>query len=265
MSDTGRKRQVLITGAEGTIGTLVREFLADRYDLRSLTREPAGFPSHVADIADLEAIQPAFAGIDAVVHLAASSQIEAPWADVLPNNLIGTYNVFEAARQAGVATVVFASSNHAVGMFEVSGKPELYDLDDPRVYDHTVEIRPDSLYGVSKAYGEALGRFYMEQHEMRVVCLRIGAVRADDDPYTPANIGKPMPLLEPLTPEQRRHRMRAMWLSRRDCAQLIQRSIEADDVPWAIVYGISNNPRQFWDLSHARSVLGYNPQDSAPE
>lgn len=264
MTATERKRRMLLTGAEGTIGTAVREYLGDRYEIRSLTRRPVDFPSHVADIADFEAIRPAFDDIDVVVHMAASASIEAPWEDVLPNNLIGVYNVFEAARRAGVPAVVFASSNHAVGMFEVSGKPELYELDDPRVYDHTVDIRPDSLYGVSKAYGEALGRYYMEQHGMRVICLRIGAVRADDDPYSPANINTPRPLLEPLTPEQRRNRMRAMWMSRRDCAQLIACSIEADDVPWAIVYGISDNPRQFWGLSHARTVLGYNPQDSAP-
>lgn len=264
MSEQERKRRVLVTGAEGVIGAAVREYLGDHYELRALTRRPADFPSHVGDIADFDAIRPAFDGIDAVVHLAASSSIESPWENVLPNNLIGTYNVFEAARQAGVRTVVFASSNHAVGMFEVRGKPDLYELEDPRVYDHTIEIRPDSLYGVSKAYGEALGRFYMEQHGMRVICLRIGAVRADDNPYSPDNIGSPRPLLEPLTPEQRRNRMRAMWMSRRDCVQLIQRSIEAEDVPWAIVYGISNNPRQFWDLSHAREVLGFEPEDGAP-
>ncbi|MBA2521423.1 MAG: NAD(P)-dependent oxidoreductase [Chloroflexia bacterium] len=264
MTESKRKRRVLLTGAEGTIGAVVREFLSDQYEIRSLTWQAEDFPSHVGDISDYEAIRPAFDDIDVVVHMAASSAIETPWEDILPNNLIGTYNVFEAARDAGVGAVVFASSNHAVGMFEVSGSPGLYELDDPRVYDHTVEIRPDSLYGVSKAYGEALGRFYMEQHGMRVVCLRIGAVRAGDDPYAPTIINTPRPLIEPLTPEQRRQRMRAMWMSRRDCAQLVSRSIEADDVPWAIVYGISNNPRQFWDLSHAREVLGFNPEDSAP-
>ena len=261
---TERKRRVLVTGANGVIGTAVREYLGDRYELRSLTHRPVDFPSHVGDIADFAAIgRPSMVSTRWCISPPAS-QIESPWEDVLPNNLIGTYNVFEAARQAGVKTVVYASSNHAVGMYEVSGKPELYELDDPRVYDHTIELRPDSLYGVSKVYGEAMGRFYMEQHGLRVICLRIGAVRADDEPYSPSNIGSPRPLLEPLTPEQRRNRMRAMWMSRRDCAQLIQRSIEADDVPWAIVYGISNNPRQFWDLSHARTVLGFNPEDSAP-
>ncbi len=259
-----RKRRVLVTGAEGTIGTAVREHLSDRYDLRALTREPAPFASHAADIADLAAIEPAFAGIDTVVHLAASPTVETPWEEILPNNLIGTYNVFEAARRAGVQTVVFASSNHAIGMYELDGAPDLYEMDDPRVYDHTVEVRPDSLYGVSKVYGEALGRFYAERHGLRVVCLRIGAVRAEDDPTSAAVLNSAPTLLAGLTPDQRRKRMRAAWLSRRDCAQLIARALEADHVRFAVVYGVSNNPRRFWDIEHARELLGYNPQDAAP-
>ncbi len=256
---------VLVTGAEGTIGTAVRDHLGGRYTLRSLTRTPQPFPSHVADIADLDAIRPAFDGVDAVVHLAASPAVETPWAEILPNNLVGTYNVFEAARQAGVGTVVFASSNHAIGMYELDGGPSLYELDDPRVYDERVDVRPDSLYGVSKLYGEALGRMYHDLHGMRVVCLRIGSVRADDDPASPAVLASVPALLAHLSPEERRRRMRATWLSRRDCAELIARAIDTEGVGWAIVYGISDNPRQFWSLDSARGLLGYEPRDRAPE
>ncbi len=260
-----RKRRVLVTGAEGTIGTVVREHLGDRYDLRCLTRVPASFSSHVADVADLDAILPAFEGIDAVVHLAASPAVETPWEEILPNNLVGTYNVFEAARRTGVGAVVFASSNHAIGGYELDGAPALYELDDPRVYDETVAPRPDSLYGVSKLYGENLGRFYSDRFDLRVVCLRIGSVRANDNPTASAVLASSPTLLDGLTPEQRRQRMRATWLSQRDCAQLIARAIDADDVRFAVVYGISDNPRQFWDLSSARRLLGYAPEDSAPE
>jgi NAD+ dependent glucose-6-phosphate dehydrogenase len=252
-------RRVLVTGAEGVIGTAVREHLGPRYELTSLTLTPQDFPSHVADVADLDAIRPAFEGVDAVVHLAASAGLETPWADVLHNNIVGTYNVFEAARQAGVERVVFASSNHVIGMYELEGAPSLYDVHDERTYDHTAEIRPDSLYGVSKAYGEALGRMYVERHGLRVFCLRIGAVRANDDPTAPtAN-----PLID-LDAEGRRNRLRAVWLSKRDCAELIAACLEVEDVSWAVVYGVSGNPRRFWDLDHARELLGWEPQDSAP-
>jgi nucleoside-diphosphate-sugar epimerase len=256
-------QRVLVTGAAGTIGGAVREHLAERYELRYLTRAPADFASHVADIADLEAIQPAFAGMDAVVHLAAAVSVTSPWEEVLPANLIGTYNVFEAARRAGVGCVVFASSNHAVGMYEVEAAPSIYAPDDQRVVDERAEIRPDSLYGVSKAYGEALGRYYAENFAMRVSCLRIGTVRADDDPRSPAVAAASSWL--PLTPEQAYDRLRATWLSQRDCAQLIARCLEAEHVRFGIYYGISNNPRQFWSLTKAREELGYAPQDSAPE
>ena len=164
-------RRVLVTGAEGTIGSAVREHLGGRYELTSLTLTPQEFPSHVADVADLDAILPAFEHVDAVVHLAASASLEAPWDDVLRNNIVGTYNVFEASRQAGVERVVFASSNHVVGMYELDGAPGIYDPDDDRSYDETTELRPDSLYGVSKAYGEALGRMYVERYGLRLsVC-----------------------------------------------------------------------------------------------
>jgi NAD+ dependent glucose-6-phosphate dehydrogenase len=252
-------RRILVTGAEGVIGTAVREHLAGRYELTSLTLTEQAFPSHVADISDLDAIRPAFEGVDAVVHLAASAELETPWGDVLRNNIVGTYNVFEAARLAGATRVVFASSNHVIGMFELDGAPALYDPDDDRSYDHTAEIRPDSLYGVSKAYGEALGRMYMERHGLRVFCLRIGAVRAHDDPTSPtAN-----PLID-LDAQGRRNRLRAVWLSRRDCAELIASCLDVEDVSWAVVYGVSSNPRRFWDLTHGRELLGWEPRDSAP-
>jgi nucleoside-diphosphate-sugar epimerase len=255
-------RRVLITGANGVIGAVLRAHLSDRYDLRLMTRRPADFPSVVADITDLDAIQPAFEGIDAVIHLAGSAPVQTPWEGILQNNLIGVYNVYEAARRAGVAALIYASSNHAIGEYEIDAQPELYRLDDPRVFDHTVEVRPDSLYGVSKVYAEALGRYYHDRFGMRVYNLRIGSVRADDDPRNP-EIANGVDWME-ISPSDSYARHRATWLSQRDCAQLFERCLEATEVSWAVVYGISNNPRQFWDLSHARDLLGYAPEDSAP-
>ncbi len=262
-TDNGQKKKVLVTGAEGVIGTAFRQHYGNRYDIHSLTLTPQDFPSHVANIADFDAMRPAFNGMDAVVHLAASIDVRTPWEDILPNNIIGTRNVYEAAHQAGVERVVFASSNHAIGMYEVDGAPEIHELDDPRVYDHTAELRPDSLYGVSKAYGEILGRYYLDRFGLKVYCLRIGSVRADDDPVSESIKAASPPLLD-LTVEQRLQRFRATWLSKRDCSQLISRCLDTTATDWAVVYGISNNPRQFWDISHAREVLGYDPQDSAP-
>jgi nucleoside-diphosphate-sugar epimerase len=252
----------VITGAAGVIGRVLARELADAYDLRLLTRRPADFPSVLADVSDLDALLPHFADADAVVHLAAAATVEAPWKDVLEANVIGAYNVFEAARRAGVELVVFASSNHSVGMYEVENAPALYALDDERRWDERAEVRPDSLYGVSKVFGEALGRHYADLYGLRVICLRIGSVLADDDPRSERVAAGPTWMS--LDREAALARLRATWLSQRDCAQLVRRCLEASDVRWAVTYGISDNPRQFWDLRSARETLRFAPVDRAP-
>ena len=254
--------RVLVTGADGLVGSVVRARLADRYALSCLTRKPVDFASHVADVSDLDAIEPAFAGMDAVVHLAADASVDAGWDSVLRSNIVGTYNVLEAARRAGLRRVVLASSNHVIGMYEVENAPAVYELDDGRTWDTTAEIRPDSLYGVSKAFGEAAGRLYRERYGLEVVCLRIGWVTQSDDPLD-VRPGRPFSPLPELDAEQARKRARAVWLSHRDLAQLVDRALTAP-VAWAVVYGVSANPRLLWDLEPARRLLGYEPQDAAP-
>lgn len=259
----GRKKKVLVTGVSGVIGKGMVQHLSDRYDISGIDVTDAGqVPTLVADVGDLAAIRPAFDGMDAVVHLASLPSVQTPWAEIRDVNIEGTYNAFEAARQAGVPAVVFASSNHTIGGYEEDGLPSIYALDDPRVYDHTVEIRPDSLYGVAKVFGEALGRHYVDAHGLRAYNLRIGSVFAHDDPRDPS-IAQGSFWLD-LTPEQKFDRIRATWLSQRDCAELIAACVEAEHVPWAVVYATSDNPRKMWDLTHAKELLGWEPKDAAP-
>lgn len=252
--------RVLLTGAEGVVGTVLRQGLDADVDLLPLTRRAAAFPSVVADIADLEALTSACAGVDAVIHLAAAAWLDAPWDDVLESNIVGTRNVFEAARLAGVRAVVFASSGHVVGAAE-DDDAELYDLDDGRTLDESSSVRPDSLYAVSKVFGEALGRFYADTYGMRVICLRLGTVLANDDPCsTESGRGRS----GDLAAEQRFARIRAKWLSHRDCCTLLRCALAAEHLSWAVVFGTSDNPRQIWNMDGARQLLGYQPQDSAP-
>lgn len=255
-------KRVLVTGASGLIGHVLIERLSDRYDLVLHSRRslPQGGPR--GEISNFETVRTmvADAAPFAIVHLAAAATLEATWPDVLSANIVGTYNVFEAARLAGVELVVFGSSNHVIGGYELDGSPSLYRVDDDRLYDEHSDVRPDSLYGASKVFGEAVGRFYSERHGLRVVCLRIGSVLKDDNPAIAARSGSGAWLH--LTPDELLMRYQATWLSHRDCAELFVCALESQ-VPWAVAYGTSDNRRKIWDLTSARDLLGFRPSDGA--
>ena len=242
-------KRVLITGASGLIGGILRDRLSGDYDLVGLTRSPEDFPHVIGDITDLDSMLAACEGIDAIVHMAGVPDPGAPWADVLTTNINGTYNIYEAARQKGVGSVIFASTNHTVAWWEVEASSALYDLDDLRIFSTDIPFRADSFYGVSKAAGETLGRYYSDLHGLRVLCLRIGWVLKSDD-ITEADVTSEK--IPPLTADEIRLRGRAIYLSHRDCAELVRCCLEADGVQFGVYYGVSNNPRVFYDLSNAR-------------
>ncbi len=235
----GRKK-VLITGAAGRIGEVLRHGLRECYDLRVLyhrTVRPAAAGEEVAlgSVADLATMATAIAGVDAVVHLAGDPEVGATWESVLEKNIQGVYCAYEACKNASVKRVVFASTNHVTGFYEQDG---MYTTPE-------MPVRPDSLYGASKAFGESLGRYYVDRYGLEVVCLRIGSFQPDS-----------------AVVERQSDRILSTWLSHRDCVHLVQRSIEAD-VRYGIYYGISGNTRAYWDIQNARQELGYTPQDNA--
>jgi nucleoside-diphosphate-sugar epimerase len=247
------KKIVLVTGMSGLIGGAVRKHLGDRHELRALNRRlVSGIPTHQADIADLDAIRPAFRGVDVVVHLAAIARSAAPWKELLDANVIGTYNVFEAAREAGVGRVVYASSGATVSGWErdapyaelVAGR---YDgVAAWAKLTHETPVRPAGIYGASKVWGEALARHYADAHGLSMIAIRIGAVNASDRPEGP--------------------RQFSVWCSQRDVARMIGAAIDAPaDVGFAIVYVTSDNRWGYRDLDHARRVLGFEPLDRAED
>lgn len=258
---TTRREIIAITGSEGVIGSVLRAGLAGEYELRCLTRTPQPFPSAVADITDEAALVSAFAGADAVIHLAGAVTLQAEWDDVLAHNLVGARNVFAAASRAKVPAVIYASSGHVLSGAEERAGPALYELNDPRQFDESTPPEPDTLYGVSKLYGETVGQVYARRHGLRVISVRIGMVLPDDNPRTPsAGRGRS----SALPPQARYPRIRAKWLSHRDCCQLFRCALAAKHVSDAVVFGTSNNPRQIWSLRTARELLGYRPADAAP-
>ncbi|MFC6716232.1 NAD-dependent glucose-6-phosphate dehydrogenase Azf [Natrialbaceae archaeon GCM10025810] len=241
---------VLLTGASGRVGQAILADLADSYDWRLLDRDPPTdeMPGEfvVGDVTDGSVIREAMAGVDAVIHLAGDPRPEAPWDSVLENNIDGTQTIYEAAVETGVEKVAFASSNHAVGAYETEERtPDLYRPHDDFRLDGTELPRPGNLYGVSKAAGETLGRYYHDEYGISVVNVRIG------------NLTKGHPPID-------YERGQAMWLSHRDCAHLFDRCLRAD-YDYEIVYGISDNDRKYYSLERAREVLGYDPQDNSAE
>jgi uronate dehydrogenase len=223
-------QKILITGAAGDVGTRLRKLLKGVYSLRvSDIRKPADLGADdefvAADLGDYEQTKQITAGIDGIVHLGGYS-VEGPWETIHKSNIVGCYNLFEAAYRSGVKRIVFASSNHAVGFYPRDRKIGV-----------DVTVRPDSRYGVSKAFGEAVGALYADKHGLQVTCIRIG------------NVGdKPL--------DKRRL---SIWVKPEDLAQLIRIGLEHPDIRFEIFYGASDNEAGWWDNSNARR-FGYRPQ-----
>ena len=225
-------KTILITGAGGDVGTHLRRELAGKYrmvlsDLRAL--EPNKSEKFIrADIAKMADALKITKGVDAIVHLGGYS-VEGPWPAILQANIVGCYNIFEAARRNGVKRILFPTSNHAVGFYRRD-----------QTIDHRVYPKPDSRYGVSKVFGEALGSLYADKYGMEVFMLRIGNVN-------PRPIDK---------------RRLSIWISPRDLAQLVAIGIDHPGIRFEIVYGVSGNKRSWYDNANA-TRLGYRPQDDS--
>ncbi|MEJ0011215.1 MAG: NAD(P)-dependent oxidoreductase [Bauldia sp.] len=228
-------KRILITGGAGGVATGLRPLLRPHYLVRLSDQRPvadlvAGEEEAPASLGDLAALRRAVAGCDGVVHLGGYAY-EAEWETILASNIVGVHNVFEAARLEGVRRIVFASSNHAMGFYP---KAETIPVD--------VSVRPDSRYGLSKAFGEALGSLYADKYGAEVLSIRIGHV-----------VAKPFD-----------RRRLAIWISRRDLAQLIRIGLDHPDVKNDIVYGMSDNRRAWWTNERAEA-LGYRPVDRSED
>ncbi len=226
-------KTILITGAAGDIGTHMRRELAGVYklrlsDIRAIHSSSAGESFEPGDIADMDDALRITRGVDAILHLGGVSA-EAEWEPILRANIVGCYNIFEAARRNGVKRILFATSNHAVGFYRRD-----------RIIDHLIYPRPDSRYGLSKVFGEQVGSLYADKYGLEVFCMRIGNVNT--------------------TPVDKRRL--SIWISPRDLAQLIRIGVDHPEIRFEVVYGVSNNTRSWYDNSNA-ARLGYRPQDDS--
>ena len=226
--------RLLLTGAAGGLGRELRRRLPAHCEVLRLSDVAdlgAAAPAEElmpVDLADAGAVLALLDGVDAVVHMGGVST-EQPWEAILPANIVGAYNLYEAARRKGVRRVVFASSNHVTGFYR---QDEVIPAGAP--------ARPDGLYGLSKAFGEDLAQLYFDRHGIETVSLRIGSSFA--------------------VPRDRR--MLHTWMSFDDMERLVLAALTARDVGHSIICGVSANPRVWWDNASAAHI-GYSPQDSS--
>ena len=245
---------ILITGMSGLIGGVARKRLAPHARLCALNRRPVeGIPTTQADLADLEAIRPAFEGQDTVVHLAAKAGENYTWDELLQTNMVGTRNVLEAARDAGCKRVIFASSGACVTGWEreepykalVEGRYDELPDTWPMIR-HDAPTRPGRVYGTTKIWGEALCRHMTDTSELSVLCLRIGYVNAEDRPSQPRHF--------------------SVWCSQRDVGEAIACAVNAPlELRFDIFYVNSRNRWGYRDLSHSEESLRFAPQDAAED
>jgi NAD(P)-dependent dehydrogenase (short-subunit alcohol dehydrogenase family) len=242
-----QSRRVLVTGAAGNIGSYFAAHASKKYELVLMVRgdeddaDVAAIRRHgkvvEGDIENLEQMKKLCRGVDTVLHLAANPSPSATWDSVISTNITGTYNTFVAAKAAKCRRVIYASSIHAV-----SGYPADYQV-------HTNDpVNPGDLYGVSKCFGEALGRYMAEQEGLSTICLRIGAFQ----PLSTARSEKGVGLLD-------------AFVSQRDLQQLIEKCIDVEDLKFAIFHGLSDNRFKRLDITDARQLVGYAPVDDATE
>lgn len=244
---------LLITGAAGLIGRILREGLDEHYAIRGIDRDPRGDRGvRRIDLRRSRALARAFAGADTIIHLAEVAGAGADWPTVYRNNVRGTLNALEAARLAGARRFVYASSNHVTGGYEqdepyssiIAGRYDGLRPDAIPQLAASAPVRPDSPYGVGKAFGEAAARQYAETYGLQAICLRIGTVKADDRPTRPRHY--------------------ATLLTHADLVRLVAAAVAApSDLGFATVYGVSANTWRFWDIAEAETAIGYVPQDDA--
>lgn len=232
-----KKVRILMTGAAGYIGQFLYQTLNQNYQIRCLDIQslPSVKDFRQVDICDFDSVFKAMKAVDIVIHLAGNPSPQQSWHDVYTSGIKGTFNIFEAARQRGIHKIIYASTNHVSDGWETE-KTSCITPEMP--------VRPHSIYGVGKVCGEALARYFCEQHAMSISCLRIGSFQANPQPK---NI---------------EDRVLKTWCSPRDLSQMVKLILQKEDLGFQIFYAISGNSNRFWDISNAEELLGYQPKDN---
>jgi len=261
--------KVFITGGCGSCATALLDLPCDKvfFDRCECIDELTNRHFIQGDINDTHLLTEAMQGCDAVIHLAAWHEPPDDWVSIIANNIEGTLNVMNAACELNIERVIFASTNHVVGMYELDNTPQIYEQGHNIIIDRNTPVRPDTPYGISKVFGEQLGRYMAGKGGPRFYAIRIGSVldRINDHPFAYAEAGVREGSCERNSEAYQRRvkRLKATWLSRRDFAQLIHLCLQYNGPVFDIFYGVSDNSTRWFDIEHAKDVLGYQPKDNA--
>lgn len=288
-------QNILVTGPYGEAGEAILNHLTEenQYNFTYLNRsDHPDYETFVADVADYDAIRPAFDEQDAVIHLAAQSDAGADFEDIIEPNIVGTYNILHAMEDANVNKLIYASSQRVMGLYEEDHAPDLYKKDYPSKFDpfrltHRSLPKPDGYYGASKMFGEHICRTHARRDGApeQVYSLRISSVRTGeyDHPYGDAERGVDRGEEHTVEDEvwdqsqtgswargseeynKMVKRLKASWTSQRDFAHLLKCCLEDDDVTYDTFYAVSGNDSRWFDIEHAQAVLGYEPIDNGAE
>lgn len=246
------EKRVVITGLSGNIGHILYAGLKGKWEISGMDlKDSPELPVKVGDIRNYNSLENMFQGSYAVIHLAANAYAGADWETSIEPNIIGTQNVFSAACESGVKKIIFASSNHVTGLYEkdepyrsiITGRYDNLNPSDIPLIDHTAPVRPDGYYGVSKVFGEALGRYYSDEYGIQVFCIRLGSVSRSDRPFDV--------------------RQYATLFMHADLIKLVEKCLENETVKFGIFYGVSNNTWKFWDTGYIKDCLGWKPEEDA--
>ena len=248
--------KILVTGAGGLIGGIIFEKIPNNNFVGLDIVHSKYQKTIISDISNIQNLENIMLSnqIDTVIHLAGHASVSDEWESIKVNNLEGTRNVFEASKIAKVKKIIFASSNHAVGLYEndnpykkiIAGNYQNLDQNFDLIQPNCL-IRPDSFYGASKAFGENLGRYFFENYGIKIACLRIGTVNKNNSPVS----------------NTKSKRFFSTWCSHEDIAGLIEACINSEKITFNIFFGVSDNKWRIWDISNQKSILDFYPKSDA--
>jgi len=270
---------ILVTGSNGICGSAIFEsILNEKYSIiYTDIKQNRNKNFVVADLTDLNSIKSLFDKFkfDTLIHFGGSSDPKTEWKDVLNNNITGTYNILNVAVEKGIKKIIFASTNHVMGMYEINNPLKCFSLPEAssnkEIIDNKMDVKPDSLYGVSKLFGENLCKFYSENFNVSCYIIRIGSIREknNDHPYIYAEEGVQKGLWEKGSSEYKfqEKRLKSIWMSRRDFVHMIDKLLDYTDLEnkYDIFYATSLNSRRFFDIETAIEKLDLNLKDNSED